>query len=184
LGQEAITAGSGPSHGIAVDAATRAILDERSPSLPWKADHVYRADAQTTRLALAYVRAAHPNFLHVALGDTDEAAHAGDYAGYLRALAAADAFVGDLFATLDELGEYGAHTTVIVTADHGRGPSFIAHDRAPEASRVWLLAAGGVVPRAGLVATRQRYSLSQVAPTIRALLAVPRVGDRPIRDLL
>jgi hypothetical protein len=44
----------------------------------------------------------------------------------------------------DSLQDDGEHTTVIVTADHGRGRDYRVHGRAfPESARVWLVAAGG-----------------------------------------
>jgi hypothetical protein len=60
----------------------------------------------------------------------------------------------------------------VVTADHGRATDFASHD-APESERVWLLAAGGAVPARGLVAAAEPRRLADVAPTLRALLAVP-----------
>ena len=42
----------------------------------------------------------HPRFLFVGLGDADEYGHRNDYHGYLEAVHASDAFLGELFATI------------------------------------------------------------------------------------
>lgn len=132
----------------------------------------YRPDRATSEIALCYLVAARPKLLWVGLGDTDEHAHREDYAAYLDALRRADAFMGTLFERLAEMGDYGRTTTVIVTTDHGRGPRFQDHGRDQTASRVFLLAAGGAVPRRGPLPSERAYRLSDVAPTIRALLGL------------
>jgi hypothetical protein len=135
----------------------------RVPASPGTGD--YRPDRWTARLALDLVAARHPRALWVALGDTDEYAHRGDYDGYLRALAADDEFLGQLVDTLDL-----DHTLVIVTADHGRSANFRDHGDSPESSAVWLVAAGGPIARVGRVRTDGVRRLADIAPTVRALL--------------
>ena len=143
----------------------------------------YRPDALTARVALDVLATERPRFLFVGLGDADEYGHRNDYRGYLEALHASDAFLGDLFATLDRMGARGRHTTVLVTADHGRAYGFKDHGpRYPESGRVWLVAAGGDVKGHGLVAASRRHTLSDVAPTVRALLGIGGEG-RPIPEV-
>jgi hypothetical protein len=152
----------------------RDLLDvaAESGSTPGLGD--YRADRYTARLALEYLRAERPRFLFVGLGDTDEHAHWHDYRGYLSALSFADRFLGELVTTLDSMGDYGAQTTVLVTADHGRAYGFSGHGGdAPESGRVFLIAAGGAVPARGPIAALAERHLADVAPTIRALLDLP-----------
>jgi hypothetical protein len=147
----------------------------------------YLPDEHTAAEALAYLESKRPRFLWVALGDTDEWAHAGAYGNYLDALRAADRFVGDLAATLGRMGERGARTAIFVTADHGRDPGFRDHGGPPSAP-VWLLARGpGIAPR-GETATSRRRQLRDVAPTLRALLGLPlrtcaRCGE-PIEEIV
>lgn len=167
----------------AVDAATRRDLDAGARASAWPGHGDYRPDAFTAALALDYVAAAHPRVLWVALGDTDEYAHRGDYDRYLGALAAADAFIGRL------LGALGADDAILfVTSDHGRAADFRDHGDAPESRAVWLIAAGGPIPRRGAVRTDGTHYLSDIAPTVRALLHLgpdesPRAGA-PIPELL
>lgn len=139
---------------------------------PEPGTHEYRPDRATSEIALCYLVAARPKLLWVGLGDTDEHAHNEDYGAYLHALRQADAFLGSLFQRLSSMGEYGRTTTVIVTTDHGRGPRFQDHGRDRAASRVFLLAAGGAVSARGPLPSERPHRLSDVAPTIRALLGL------------
>ncbi len=162
---------------LRADASTASMLDEaaHAPSFPGWGD--YRPDAFTGRLALRRLAVSRPRFLFVGLGDADEYAHRNDYAGYLKAVHASDTFLGDLTTLLRSMGARGRHTTVLVTADHGRARNFVDHGpQFPESGRVWLVAAGADVADRGLVAA-SRHTLSDVAPTIRALLGMrqPRV---------
>lgn len=139
----------------------------------WPGHGEYRPDRYTAEVALAYLEARRPRFLFLGLGDTDEYAHMGDYRGYLRALHAADATIGQLLETLDRMGDEGRHTTVLVTTDHGRERAFMSHGGfAPESSRVWMIAGGNVRPL-GLVALEAPAHLYDVGPTVRALMGLP-----------
>ncbi len=119
-----------------------------------------------------------PRFLWVALGDTDEWAHRGDYRGYVDALRFADAFVGEVAAHLAEMGEYGARTAIFVTTDHGRDPDFAGHG-GPASAGVWLMARGGPVARRGPTALPRVRYLRDLAPTMAALLGRARPGAAP-----
>jgi hypothetical protein len=147
----------------------------------------YLPDRTTAAEALAHLRRHRPRFLWVALGDTDEHAHAGDYRSYLGALQAADAFLGDLVTTLEGLGERGRRTAVFVTADHGRDPGFRDHG-GPDSAAVWLLARGPGIPPRGATATGRPHALRDVTPTLRALLGLPARAcaacGEPIAELL
>jgi arylsulfatase A-like enzyme len=134
----------------------------------------FRPDRFTSALALRYLETQRPRLMFLGLGEPDEYAHRGDYAGYLASLRAADATLGDLFAVLGRMGPRGEHTTVIVTADHGRGRDYRVHGRAfPESGRVWLVAAGGGIEARGLSHATRPHHLADVAPTVRALLQLP-----------
>jgi phosphopentomutase len=169
---------------LRADEATAEQLDRggRAKAFPGVGD--YRPDAITARVALRVLATERPRFLFVGLGDADEYGHRNDYHGYLEAVHASDTFLGDLFATLDQMGARGRHTTVLVTADHGRAYDFQDHGgRYPESGRVWLVAAGGPVEGHGLVAASRRHTLSDVAPTVRALLGIGGEGE-PIREVV
>ena len=138
----------------------------------------YRPDRHTARIALAWLRTHRPRFLWVALGDPDEWAHRGSYADYLGSLGAADAFLGELFATLDAMGDHGRATAVVVTTDHGRGASWTRHGNDPASGPVWLMASGAGLPARGRVHPAEGYHLADVAPTLRGWLGVASSDPR------
>lgn len=163
---------------LRADEGTASQLDRGGRAKPFPGEGDYRPDAITAPVALRVLATEHPRFLFVGLGDADEYGHRNDYHGYLEAVHASDAFLGDLFATLDQMGARGRHTTVLVTADHGRAYDFKDHGgRYPESGRVWLVAAGGDVQGHGLVSASRRHTLSDVAPTVRALLGIGGEGE-------
>lgn len=145
---------------------------------PWPGSGDFRPDRLTAKLALRHLETEMPDALYVGLGEPDEYGHHGDYAGYLRALAEADAFVGELTAALGRMGQRGADTHLFVTADHGRARDFAHHgSSAPESARVWLVASGPSIVARGRVASSRERHLADVAPTLRQVL-----GLRPDRD--
>jgi hypothetical protein len=140
----------------------------------------YRPDVYTAAIALEVLRTSAPEVLHVGLGDADEWGHRDDYAAYLRALRDADAFLGDLADTLATMGEAGAHTTVLVTTDHGRNRDFRHHGAfSPSAARTFLFAFGDRVQPQKSVCLAHDVTLADIAPTVRALLGL---AADPARD--
>jgi hypothetical protein len=134
----------------------------------------FRPDRLTASVALRYLETKRPRLLFVGLGEPDEYGHRGDYPGYLGSLRACDEAIGDLLATLGRMGARGAHTTVLVTTDHGRGVDWRHHGRQfPESARTWLVAGGGRVQARGYVRARYAHRLSDIAPTIRDILDLP-----------
>jgi hypothetical protein len=141
---------------------------------PFPGSGAYRPDAFTAPIALEYLRAHAPAFLHVGLGDTDEWGHRGDYAAYLDALRSADALIGAIADVLDTMGRAGERTTVLVTPDHGRAANFNGHGvLEPESGRTFLLAFGGGVAPRGVVCPKEDLTLADIAPTIRVILGLP-----------
>lgn len=141
---------------------------------PWPGVGPFRRDRATADVALAHLERERPDLLFLGLGETDEYAHRGDYAGYLSALKGADRVLGELLAALDRMGERGARTHVLVTTDHGRSASFRHHGKSfPESSRVWLVASGPRIEARGDLDDRGDRRLRDVAPTIRFLQGLP-----------
>jgi hypothetical protein len=134
----------------------------------------YRPDRYTAAIALEYLRVRRPRVLHVGLGDTDEHGHRDDRIAYDASLSAIDGFLGDLAATLDATG-LARTTSVLVVSDHGRANNFREHGAQwPESGRSFILAFGGRVPKRGEVCARHDLWLTDIAPTLRSLLGLPR----------
>lgn len=182
-----ISAGRGSwPHGAIRGSLLDAMISAGDRAGPWPGHGRYRPDDCTASIALEYVRAARPRLIHVGLGDTDEHAHAGARGSYAIALRLADVFVRDVTTLIEEMG--GA-PTVIVTTDHGRGPSFRDHGPdIPSSHRSFVLAFGDGIARRGSLCEHQDATLPQVGATIRSLLSLPRdeasEAALPIHELL
>jgi len=107
----------------------------------------------TWAMARDYLRARQPRILWLALGSSDDWAHADRYDRYLEALHQQDRIIGELWDLLQSIGAYRDRTTLLVTTDHGRGRSgedWAEHDIAiPGSSDIWLFAIGPDTPAAG-----------------------------------
>lgn len=176
----------GRSDVLRSDEVVASLLDAGTHASSFPGEGDYRPDALTASIALRVLTTARPRFLFVGLGDADEYGHRNDYRGYLDALRESDAFLGELGTTLASMGARGQHTTVLVTADHGRASDFRDHGQwHPESGRVWLVATGADVHGRGLVAAAHRHTLLDVAPTVRALLGVDDdAGGEPISEIV
>lgn len=64
-----------------------------------------------------------PRVTWIALGDTDNRAHEGEYEAYLAAASEADNFLRALWEAIEADPRTAGRTTMIVTSDHGRGAS-------------------------------------------------------------
>ncbi len=131
-----------------------------------------RFDLLTHRSALDRLwAAAPPRVLYVALGETDEWAHAGDYAQYLDAAHRGDAMIRELYEVFAGHPAVRGHLTLIVTVDHGRGdgPAWTDHGaRVPGAEWAWVGVMGPRVPPRGARTDATGATLSQVAATVAA----------------
>lgn len=128
-----------------------------------------RADRYTMGHARRYLRVHRPRFLYISLNDSDEWGHRGDYPRYLGSIRNYDRWIAELVAQLDDMGEYGRDTTLIVTTDHGRGfGREWAHHGAVDGSRdVWLFARSPLT-RSTCQASKGGYRHIDIRPTIEA----------------
>jgi len=151
------------------------------------ADDAYDSFVQAS--LLDYLRTHRPRVLFVGYGETDEWAHAGRYDQVLRSAHAVDAYIRELWTTLQSIPEYRGTTTMIVTTDHGRGSTGTAWrdhgERVEGAENVWIAAMGPDTPAKGERTNVERVTQSQIAGTVAALLGQTYgVGASPIGEIV
>lgn len=143
---------------------------------PWSS----RWDRYTTLHAMRYLKKHRPRMLYVSFNDADDWAHIGNYPMYLNSLRRYDAWLKELFETLQSMGAYGEETTVIVTTDHGRGKGakgWRDHGwKQLTSNQVWFYAYGpgtranrGIAPR--------KFSHHDVRPTVETILGLRPQGS-------
>lgn len=123
-----------------------------------------------------YIRARSPRVLFVGYGETDEWAHGTRYDLLLRSAHQMDAFVADLWTTMQAMPQYRGKTTFIITADHGRGDGdreWRSHGAdVAGAENIWLAVLGPDTPPLGERANIGPITQSQIAATIASLLGL------------
>lgn len=150
-------------------------------------------DTFTFHAALEYFKRQRPRVLYIALGETDEFAHAGRYDHHLHAAHHVDSYLRVLWETVQTLPDYRGTTTMIVTTDHGRGDGPVewrSHGAKIKGSdRIWIGLLGPDTPALGERTNIPRVTQSQVAATLAACLGLdyrayaPRAAP-PIADAI
>ncbi|HYG21790.1 MAG TPA: sulfatase-like hydrolase/transferase [Verrucomicrobiae bacterium] len=139
-----------------------------------------------------YMRDKQPRLVWLALSETDEWGHGGNYEHYLQAANNSDRYIGKLWDTVQSIAAYKDKTTFIITCDHGRGSGAEwKHHGAgvAGAEKTWLAVIGPDTRPLGERTNIAQVTHSQIAATLAALLgedyhsAVPKSGP-PIQDLL
>lgn len=106
---------------------------------PWTS---VRHDYYTFQFAMSQLRNHHPRVLHIGLGETDDWAHDRNYEQMVEALRRTDQYFKELWGFLETDKQYKGRTSIIVTVDHGRGPTekdWHKHgDEVPEARWIWM----------------------------------------------
>ena len=124
---------------------------------------------------LEYVKAAHPRVLFVGYGETDNWAHSGRYDLVLESAHQFDAFVRQLWDTMQSMPEYHGTTTFIITTDHGRGSGlneWKEHGVEEKGSEnIWIAAMGPDIDARGELSNNQAAQ-AQIAATIAASLGM------------
>jgi hypothetical protein len=154
---------------------------------PWDGT---RFDSFTVGLAMKHLAAARPRVLYLALDETDDWAHDGNYGRTLEALARSDGSLKQLWAWVQAQPEYRGRTHLLITTDHGRGHT--AKDWRDHgatvvgANETWIAFVSPKMAQRGLWKNHEPLSTSQVAATIAGWMGVdwnaahPNAG-RPIR---
>jgi len=142
---------------------------------------------------LDYVRTHKPKVLFVGYGETDNWAHQGRYDLVLESAHRTDAFVKELWDTMQAMPQYRGTTTFIITADHGRGSGPVEwkeHGVDEKGSEnVWIAVMGPDTAPLGERKNVEPVTQAQIAATLAALVGKDYVKDvpkaaRPIKDVL
>lgn len=135
-----------------------------------------RLDRCTWALAMRYLDEQRPRLLYISLLDADSWGHRRDYREYLAGLRRYDGWIAELRRHLrDDLGDYGARTTVLITDDHGRGhgDNWFEHNTGLAGSDQVFLAAFGRHVHHGRVVDEAQHTSADVRPTIEVLFGLP-----------
>lgn len=131
----------------------------------------------------AHLKRHHPRLLFVGYGNSDNWQHSGRYDALLDAEHAVDGFIADLWRQLQSIPEYRDQTTLIVTADHGRGDAptnWIEHGvEQPGSENIWIAVLGPDTPPLGERRQAGEVIQAQLAATVAALLGEDFRSFRP-----
>lgn len=142
-------------------------------------------DVFTHYMAKNYLLTKKPKVLYVAYGETDEWAHEGKYKSYLEAAHQVDAWIADLWNTIQQMPEYKNKTALLFTVDHGRGvgEKWTSHNNTIERSNeTWFaIIAPGIASKGELKNADQHYQ-KQLAATIAQLLGIQYKPAHPVGE--
>lgn len=146
-------------------------LQPKVPS-PWS---TVRLDAFTHYYALEHMKKAHPEFIYIAYGETDDFAHDGDYEAYLKSAHTTDAMIRELWNYTQTDSFYKDKTLFLITTDHGRGTQPLETwkdhgNKVAGAGSVWLVVFGKDTAAKGEISEQQQVFSTQIAPTIAQAL--------------
>jgi hypothetical protein len=123
---------------------------------------------------LDFLRTEHPRVLFVGYGETDNWAHSGRYDLVLGSAHHVDAFIGQLWSTMQSMPEYHDQTTFIITTDHGRGSGpeqWKEHGVDEKGSEnIWIAVMGPDTPALGEQRDGKPVTQAQIAATVAAFL--------------
>lgn len=141
-----------------------------------------RYDLFTFRGAMAYLEAKQPRVLYLALGETDDWCHEGEYDLYLDAARRVDGYLEELWKFLQGSPRYAGKTALLITTDHGRGSGPVgwkSHGAEhPGSDLIWIAGLGPGIPPRGERA-ELTASQGQVASTLAALAGRDYCRDEP-----
>ncbi len=141
-----------------------------------------RLDAFTFYYGMEYMKKSKPRVMYFAFDETDDFAHAGEYAAYLNAAHYTDRFIGELWSYLQQDVFYKGKTTVIITVDHGRGDN--AEDwkhhgqKIAKADQIWMAVIGPDTKALGEMKGEYQLWQNQVASTLARFLGEEYKTDK------
>ena len=133
-----------------------------------------RYDAFTFHAAMEYVKKHRPRVLYLSFDETDEFGHEGRYDRYLDSAHRVDAYLRELWETLESIPQYRGRTSILITTDHGRGDPPVewrSHGKDVNgAEKIWIAILGPDTPALGELTDAPLVTQSQVAATVARLL--------------
>jgi hypothetical protein len=164
------------------------LLDELSFQLP-NITGGTRLDALTFHYAFEYVKKKKPRVLYISFDETDHFAHEGQYDRYLASAQYIDGFIQSLWTWLQNDSQYKGKTTLMVTADHGRGnktdEDWRHHGKKISAcDQIWFAFLGPDTPALGEINVEQQLYQNQVAKTLSSFLGLPYSTDQKPGDIV
>lgn len=175
-----INAGHEP-YELAADAELKALSKLQNEKLsPW--DSV-RFDYFTVRFAMDHLKRYQPRVMHIALGETDDWAHGGEYAHMLNSFQQNDQQLKQLWDYLQSSPKYKGKTSILITVDHGRGNTirdWTDHgEKIPEAQHIWMAFISPDSQLRGEWKDSERIYQNQVAATLCRWLNVDYSENNP-----
>lgn len=147
-----------------------------------------RHDVFTALFAMEYMKREHPKAVFIGLDETDSYAHGGMYDQYLHAAHRSDELIKKIWMYVQSDPYYKDNTTLIITTDHGRGRGY-RHDKmnwrshgrlAFGSGEVWVAAIGPGVAAIGESKSSDKYTLSQIASTLTAVLGLEYSNEKSV----
>lgn len=149
------------------------LLNEMITAIPNPLGDV-RLDGFTFYYGMEYMKKNKPRVVYFAFDETDDFAHAGEYAAYLNAANYTDRFIGELWRYIQSDDFYKNKTTLLITVDHGRGEdaeSWKHHgQKIPVADQIWMAVLGPDTKPLGEIKGDVQLYQNQVATTLARLL--------------
>jgi hypothetical protein len=143
-----------------------------------------RHDMLTYECAKNYIEQHHPKVIHLALGETDEFAHHGEYDTYLRKAHQADAMIAELWYYVQTDSFYKNNTSFIITTDHGRGRktgNWSGHGFWVAGSgETWMALLGSGIQSTGENSEKQQVYQKQIPATVAELLGEKFITNHPV----
>ncbi|HTJ52258.1 MAG TPA: sulfatase-like hydrolase/transferase [Cyclobacteriaceae bacterium] len=145
-----------------------------------------RLDAFTFYYGMEYIKRSKPRVMYFAFDETDDFAHAGEYAAYLNTAHHTDSFIAELWNYFQSDSQYKNKTTLIITCDHGRGGNaeeWKHHGgKITGADQIWFAVIGPDTPATGEIKTESQYYQNQIAKTMAAVLGLDYQGEGKIGE--
>lgn len=142
-----------------------------------------RLDAFTFYYGMEFIKRNKPRVFYFSFDETDDFAHAGEYAAYLNSARNTDQFIAELYSYLETEPFYKGKTTLLITVDHGRGTGqedWKHHGiKIKDADQIWMGFLGPDTPARGEVNSPTQVYQNQLAQTLALFLGLKYVSDRP-----